>query len=231
MRTIGDTKKNTKEFDERNEKTIKDFHSAAHQFRADDHNLTLSHVALPELRQILLATNKLTRELEMKNEESFNDCTQRLSCIMEFTGNMCRRLLNNVHALREMIQEFPRVITSSFTDASQTPNEACFGKDFSKSLRSKVLHFKKSYLQWNISLIITVCVIFNHLQFRMYFSYNSFTSQQWEISSQQAWKVSMQILLPCGNHMEKLILRKQWTQRPYTYTYMSACLYMCYKYK
>ena len=79
---------------------------------------------------------------------------------------MCRRLLNNDHVLRDIVEDHRQSSLLLFADALEALNDlrlSCFGKTLADDFEAKILQFKDCYLKLKISMTTTVHVIFNHI--------------------------------------------------------------------
>lgn len=175
VRTIGDIKRNAFDFAASQKKSAKEFESSIHEplFLAADNDILFRHVVLPELHLLLRVTNKLMHELESKNPLSFEIWIDRLGITRpklhsgEFNGNMCRKILNNVTCLRDIIEEHDEHDSlGPFADTFDSLNQvrvSCFGDNLTDDYETKLIRFREHYMKLNISVSTSVHVVFNHL--------------------------------------------------------------------
>ena len=84
----------------------------------------------------------------------------------EFNGNMCRRLLTNLNSLERLLHQNNGRAALPFVEALRQLNEvriACFGNELHPDFEDKLLRFKETYLNLDVSISTLVYVIMIHV--------------------------------------------------------------------
>jgi len=150
----------------------KDFKNCVHQplVFGDDKDLFIHHIPPPELHLLLRITNKILKEMEAVSQEVANCFYQKLGIVKrkihggEFNGNMCKKILQNLSILDELVRDNVRLV--NFVECLKSLNEvriACFGSVLRGGFADRIKYFQKSYLKLNVSVTTSVHVLIVHV--------------------------------------------------------------------
>ena len=136
--------------------------------QGDDATPVIHVIPPPELHLMLGPVNHLYNELSKvwsHSERWLNSCNVKKADYHggQFEGNECRKLLDNVHKLRELCPPQLRQYVETFDKLNDVVH-SCYGNDLLPDYDLNIDEFKNDFLQLNISVTPKIHAIFFHIE-------------------------------------------------------------------
>jgi hypothetical protein len=176
LRTIGEIKKQAQDYENKRrvynpKASAKDFKSCVHSpmIQGEDKQMLIEIIPPPQLHLMLRVTNKMFHQLQSSFPKVAELWLQKIGLVQpqlhggEFTGNMCRRLLNHAPTLHTIGKKSEIIKFATAFAAFNSVISDCFGQVLHAGFEESIKKFETAYMNTGMAITTAVHIVCVHL--------------------------------------------------------------------